>query len=134
MKKIAIVLVALLVSSGSVMAATGSPMAISTQELAGVCGDQSTPEPQTYCDVYGQGVYDGYLVTRHPNKAPDFICVVQPAPSRREVMNQFMDWAKANPQYNTAPAADTLLRFLAVRFPCNSSVMSPANAVNKIIR
>jgi hypothetical protein len=27
-----------------------------------------------------------------------------------------------------------LLRFLAVRFPCESSSMSPANAVNKIIR
>ncbi len=134
MKKIAIVLAALLTCSGLAIAATGSPMAISTQELAGVCGDQSTPEPQTYCDVYGQGVYDGYLVTRHPSKAPEFICVVQPAPSRREVMNQFMDWVKANPQYNTAPAADSLMRFLAVRFPCNSSVMSPANAVNKIIR
>ncbi|MBU3617988.1 Rap1a/Tai family immunity protein [Polynucleobacter sp. JS-Fieb-80-E5] len=134
MKKIAIVFAALLTCSGIVIAATGSPMAISTQELAGVCGDQSTPEPQTYCDVYGQGVYDGYLVTRHPRKAPEFICVVQPAPSRREVMNQFMDWVKANSQYNTAPAADTLLRFLAVRFPCKSSVMSPANAVSKIIR
>ena len=134
MNKFSIVLAALLASSGIAMAATGSLMAISTQELAGVCGDQSTPEPQTYCDIYGQGVYDGYLVTRHPSRAPDFICVVQPAPSRREVMNQFMDWVKTNPQYNSAPAADSLLRFLAVRFPCNSSIMSPANAVNKIIR
>jgi Rap1a immunity proteins len=134
MKKTAIVLAALLTCSGLAMAASGSPMAISTQELAGVCSDQSTPEPQTYCDIYGQGVYDGYLVTRHPSKAPEFICVTQPAPSRREVMNQFMAWVKTNPQYNTAPAADTLMRFLAVRFPCNSSMMSPANAVNKIIR
>jgi hypothetical protein len=134
MKIIKTVLISWLVYSGVAMAASGSPMAISTQELAGVCGDQSTPEPQTYCDIYGQGVYDGYLVTRHPSRAPEFICVAQPAPSRREVMNQFMDWVKANPQYNTAPAADSLLRFLAVRFPCATSIMSPANAVNKIIR
>jgi hypothetical protein len=134
MKKLLIVLAALLTCSSLVMAVPGAPMAISTQELAGVCGDQSTPEPQTYCDIYGQGVYDGYLVTRHPNRAPEFICVAQPAPSRREVMNQFMDWVKANPRYNTAPAADSLLRFLAVRFSCNSSIMSPANAVNKITR
>lgn len=134
MKKIALVFNSLLVFSGLTMAASSAPVAISTQELAGVCGDQSSPEPQRYCDIYGQGVYDSYLVTRYPSRAPEFICVIQPAPTRREVMNQFLDWVKANPQHNTAPAADTLLRFLAVRFPCNSSSMSPANAVNKIIR
>ena len=134
MKKFAMTLLILLASSGSIYAATAMPMAISTQELVGVCSDQSTPEPQIYCDVYGQGVYDGYLVTRHPNRAPEFICVSQPAPSRREVMNQFMMWSKANPQYNMAPAADSLLRFLAVKFVCSSSAMSPTNAVNKIIR
>lgn len=134
MKKITMLFASLLVCSGTVLAAPDGPRAISTQELAGVCGDQSSPQPQIYCDVYGQGVYDGYLVTRHPKAAMDFICVVQPAPSRREVMNQFVDWVKQNPGYNTAPAADTLLRFLAVRFPCESSVMSPGNAVKKIIR
>jgi len=134
MKKITILLTTLLACSGIVMAAQDGARAISTQELAGVCGDQSSPQPQIYCDVYGQGVFDGYLVTRHPKKAPDFICVVQPAPSRREVMNQFIDWVKQNPGYNSAPAADTLLRFLAVRFPCESSNMSPGKAVNKIIR
>lgn len=92
MKKISILLISLMVSSGSVLAAPDSVRAISTQELAGVCSDQSSPQPQIYCDVYSQGVYDSYLVTRHPNMAPEFICVVQPAPSRREVMNQFMEW------------------------------------------
>lgn len=134
MKKITMLFASLVVCSGAVLAASDGPRAISTQELAGVCGDQSSPQPQVYCDVYGQGVYDGYLVTRHPKAAMDFICVVQPAPSRREVMNQFVDWVQKNPSYNTAPAADTLLRFLAIRFPCESSAMSPGNAVKKIIR
>ena len=134
MKKISIAFVSLLMLSGAAVAASETTMAISTQELAGVCEDQSSPDPQIYCDIYGQGIYDGYLVTRHPSKAPKFICVNQPAPTRREVMNQFVDWVKGNPRYNTAPAADTLLRFLAVRFPCESSSASPANAENKIIR
>jgi hypothetical protein len=134
MKKIKIFFASFLVFSGIVLAAPDGARAISTQELAAVCGDQSSPQPQIYCEVYGQGVYDSYLVTRHPKSAPAFICVVQPAPSRREVMNQFIDWVKQNPGYNTSPAADTLLRFLAVRFPCESSSKSPANAVNKIIR
>jgi hypothetical protein len=121
-------------SAGVATAATGDMMAVSTTELVSVCTDQSSPAPQTYCDIYGQGVFDGYLVTRHPKVGPGFICVVQPAPSRREVMSQFVDWVKRNPAYNTAPAADTLLRFLAVRFPCDASSMSPANAVKKIVR
>ena len=134
MKKIKLFLVSLIVCSSAVMAAPDGARVISTQELSGVCGDQSSPEPQIYCDVYSQGVYDGYLVTRHPKNNPDFICVIQPAPTRREVMNQFNDWVLQNPRYNTAPAADTLLRFLAVRFPCESSNISPRNAINKIIR
>lgn len=134
MKIITIVLASLLVFSEFAIAAPGDSRAISTQELAGVCSDQSSPQPQIYCDVYGQGVYDSYLVTRHAKVAPEFICVVQPAPSRREVMNQFVDWIKLNSGYNNAPAADTFLRFLAVRFPCESSNASPSNAVNKIVR
>jgi hypothetical protein len=134
MKKLSIVCASLLMSAGVAIAATGTPVAISTLELAGVCSDQSNPSPQVYCDVYGQGVYDSYLVTRHPKRAPEFICVVQPAPSRREVMSQFIDWVKVNSVYNSAPAADTLLRFLAVRFPCDSSSMSSGNAATKIIR
>jgi hypothetical protein len=134
MKKLSIVLASLMMSASAAMAATGSTMAISTAELVSVCTDQSSPTPQIYCDIYGQGVFDGYLVTRHPKMGPGFICVVQPAPSRREVMSQFIDWVKLNPAYNSAPAADALLRFLAVRFPCNASSMSPADAVNKIVR
>ena len=121
-------------ASTSVLASSQSSRAISTLELASVCEDQSSPSPQVYCDVYGQGVYDGYLVTRHSRVAPDFICVMQPAPARRDVMNQFMDWVKKNPNYNNSPAADSLLRFLAVRFPCQSSEASPENAINKIVR
>jgi len=134
MKKLSIVIASLLMSAGVATAAPGDMMAVSTTELVSVCTDQSSPAPQTYCDIYGQGVFDGYLVTRHPKVGPGFICVVQPAPSRREVMSQFVDWVKRNPAYNTAPAADTLLRFLAVRFPCDASSMSPANAVKKIVR
>jgi hypothetical protein len=70
MKKISIILASLLLYTGAVLAEAGAPMAISTQELVGVCTDQSSPEPQIYCDVYGQGVFDGYLVTRHSNMAP----------------------------------------------------------------
>jgi hypothetical protein len=125
---------ALIVCSGSVLASLDGAKVISTKELVGVCADQSSSQQQVYCDVYGQGVYDSYLVTRHPKNAHEFICVAQPAPMRRDVMNQFTDWVKQNPRYNNDSAADTLLRYLSFRFPCAPSNMSPGNSVNQIIR
>jgi hypothetical protein len=134
MKKITMFLTSLIVCSGSAFASLDGAKVISTKELVEVCNDESSQQSQVNCDVYGQGVYDSYLVTRHPKNAHEFICVAQPAPPRRDVMNQFADWVKQNPRYNNAAAADTLLRFLAFRFPCASSNVSPGNSVNKIIR
>ena len=91
MKKITVFFTALIVCSGSVLASLDGAKVISTKELVGVCADQSSSQQQVYCDVYGQGVYDSYLVTRHPKNAHEFICVAQPAPMRRDVMNQFTD-------------------------------------------
>jgi Rap1a immunity proteins len=91
--------------------------AISTQELIKDCkGKDGT---FITCEIYGQAVYDTYLVTRNPKTAPDFICVQQPAPTRKEVIQEYVQWSDANPKYANDPAADTILRFLAGRFPCN---------------
>lgn len=59
MKKIILVLVSLTLGTGACVAASETSAAISTLELASVCGDQSSPAPQVYCDIYGQGVYEG---------------------------------------------------------------------------
>ncbi len=97
---------------------TGSQAAnmISTQELLKDCkganGTFITGE------IYGQAVYDTYLVTRNPKSAPEFICVKQPAPTRKEVIQEFVKWAEANTKYAADPAADSILRFLAGKFPC----------------
>jgi len=89
---------------------------ISTQELLQDCkGSNGT---FITCEIYGQAVYDTYLVTRNPKTAPEFICIKQPAPTRNEVIQDYVKWAEANSKYATEPAADTLLRFLAGKFPC----------------
>ena len=90
--------------------------AISTQELVSYCkGKDAT---FMTCEIYGQAVYDTYLVTRHPKYAKSHICVQQPAPPRKQVIEEYVAWADANPKYAQQPAADTILRFLAGRFPC----------------
>ena len=96
---------------------TGSQAAnmISTQELLQDC--KGTNGTFITCEIYGQAVYDTYLVTRTP-KGPKFICVNQPAPTRKEIIQEYVNWAETNTKYATEPAADTILRFLAGRFPC----------------
>lgn len=47
-----------------------------------------------------------------------FACAPDPAPSRSEVMNGFVKWAKAHPQHMSEPAVESLFRYLAATFPC----------------
>ena len=90
--------------------------ATTTDELLQYCkGEGST---NVTCQIYGQAVYDTYLATRHPQRAKPFICVKQPAPSRDEVIADFVKWAGENPQTADKPAAGTALGYLAMRFPC----------------
>ena len=89
---------------------------ISTQELLQDC--KGAGGTFITCEIYGQAVYDTYLVTRNSKTAPDFICVKQPAPTRKEVIQEFVTWAEKNSKYANEPAADSVLRFLAGKFPC----------------
>lgn len=93
--------------------------AMSTSELLSYCkGDDSS---FVTCEIYGQAVYDTYVVYKQHKKGPKFICVNQPAPTRKEVIQEYVAWADANPAYADQPAADTILRFLGGRFPCGKN-------------
>jgi hypothetical protein len=94
--------------------------AMSTEELVSYCAS-SNSESFVTCEIYGQGVYDTYLVYSQHRRAPKFVCVKQPAPSRKEVVQQYVEWAKAHPKYAKDPAADSILRFLGERFPCGKA-------------
>jgi hypothetical protein len=93
--------------------------AMSTAEIVGYCSGETGTF--STCEIYGQAVYDTYLVYSHHRKSPKFICVKQPAPSRKEVIQEYVNWVKANPKYNNDPAADSMLRFLGNRFPCGKA-------------
>lgn len=93
----------------------------STGEMVTLCKDKANTQVQAYCNGFGQGVYDSYLVTRHPKAAPSKICVKQPAPQRQQVLDEYVTWAEAKPQIKDMPAAESALRFLAERFPCQAA-------------
>lgn len=119
MKKVLIFLAAIAAFSGLVQAQpNASVKVLSTQELVDVCKLPASPESRSFCIGYSTAIYDTYLATRHPKRAKPFICVKQPAPSRDEVIADFVKFGQETPQAADKPAAGVFLGFLAARFPC----------------
>ena len=119
MKKVLIVLAALAAFSGLTQAQPAANIKVlSTQELVNTCKFPASPESRSFCIGYTTAIYDTYLATRHPQRAKPFICVKQPAPSRDEVIADFVKFGQENQQVAEKPAAGVFLGFLAARFPC----------------
>ncbi|MFW8745604.1 Rap1a/Tai family immunity protein, partial [Mesorhizobium japonicum] len=92
---------------------------LSTKELMEICKLPASPESRSFCVGYTTAIYDTYLVTRHPQRAKPFVCIKQPAPSRDQVIGDFVKFAQANTMLMDKPAAGTFLGFLAEHFPCS---------------
>jgi hypothetical protein len=119
MKKVLVVLAALAAFSGLAQAQPAASIKVlSTQELVNTCKFPASPESRSFCIGYTTAIYDTYLATRHPQRAKPFICVKQPAPSRDEVIADFVKFGQENQQVSEKPAAGVFLGFLATRFPC----------------
>ncbi|WP_114639210.1 Rap1a/Tai family immunity protein [Polynucleobacter necessarius] len=114
MKKVLVVLAALTTFSGLTMAQpTATIKVLSTQELVNTCKLPASPESRSFCIGYTTAIYDTYLATRHPQRAKPFICVKQPAPSRDEVIADFVKFGQEDQQVAEKPAAGVFLGFLA---------------------
>jgi hypothetical protein len=115
----------MLASSATAMA-QGAPKAppamprahTSTEAFVQMCANKSDNAAQNFCNGYGQGVYEMYLMTRHPKNAKPFICMDGVALTRQEHIDAFVKWTAANPKYNQLSAADTILRYLGETYPC----------------
>lgn len=92
---------------------------VSTEKLVQLCDNPTDEVAQTFCFGYGEGVYQGYVVSRDA-KAPSTICIPKEGigVTRSEVVADFVRWSRSNPKYDQDYAASTVLKFLEVRFPC----------------
>lgn len=106
--------------SSFAQADTNSPGVLLTAPYVAACQNKANAGDQNFCHGFGQGVYDMYLMSRHPKKAPAYVCPPTPGPKRAEVLDDFVAWASQNTQYADKSAADTLMRYLANRFPCET--------------
>lgn len=117
MKKFFVILLALGAFSGLAQAQE-KVQVLSTQELLNVCKLPASPESRSFCIGYVTAIYDTYLATRHPQHAKPYICIKQPAPSRDEVIGEFVKFSQTDQQVSDKPASGVFLGFLASRFPC----------------
>ena len=119
MKKVLVFISAIAAFCGLAQAQPNAGVKVlSTQELVNVCKLPASPESRSFCIGYSTAIYDTYLATRHPQRAKPFICVKQPAPSRDEVIADFVKFGQENPQTADKPASGVFLGFLSAKFPC----------------
>lgn len=95
--------------------------ATSTAQLVAMCTKTTDVAAQNFCQGFSQGVYETYLITRHPKKAPNFICVEKSSLTRQDYINNFVTWSGSNPKFNELSASDTLLRYLGETYPCKKA-------------
>ena len=113
-----IALLCLALASATATAQPAPSAQTTTEKFVTLCTNKSDPTAQNFCNGYGQGLYETYQITRHPKNAPDFVCLQGSTLTRQQHIDNFVKWSAANPQFNQASAADTILRYLGETFPC----------------
>jgi len=109
---------ALLLGAANMAMAQAPIASTSTQDYVAMCSNKTDVAAQNFCHGFGQGVYETYLITRHPKKAPNFICAENSKNTRQDYIDGFVKWSAANPKFNQMSAADTILRYLAETLAC----------------
>jgi hypothetical protein len=89
----------------------------STAAFVELCKNPADEQGRSFCFGFGEGVYQGYLANRPPNAKPT-ICFADKNETRNEVLQQYLAWSKANPQFNQEAAAKSLMRFFTNHYPC----------------
>ena len=94
----------------------------STMNIINLC--TASPDDPLYhqainfCHGYLVGAFHYYEASRSGPKALQFVCKPVPQPSRNETIDEFIEWAKARPQYYDEPPVETEFRFLVEKWPC----------------
>ena len=94
-----------------------------TEELIRLCtappDDPLYHQAINFCHGYLVGAFHYYEASKSGPGGIQMVCPPEPRPSRNETIGQFIDWAKAHPQYWKEPPVETEFRFLVEKWPCD---------------
>jgi len=117
-KKISLFVVCIAICQQAVFAQPNMPANdASTAALVELCKNQQDQDAQNFCFGFGEGVYQAYLANRSPNAKPT-ICFSEQGSTREMILQEFLKWNRANPQFNQERAAKTLIRFFVQTYAC----------------
>jgi hypothetical protein len=71
-----------------------------------------------FCHGFTQAAVDMKLTQERTSNQPRSICFPNPVPKRSATLDEFVTWARAQPDRLKAPPSDAFLRFMGERFPC----------------
>jgi Rap1a immunity proteins len=93
-----------------------------TQDLVDVCsvkpGDPNYEGALGFCYGFGAGAFQYYSELAAASQQDRFVCLPEPSPSRTDVLQWFLAWARDNPRYLNERPVDGLFRFLTATWPC----------------
>jgi hypothetical protein len=118
MKKLLAASCIIVAGMGSAFAQNVPKASTSTESFVQMCNNKSDGAAQNFCHGFGQGVYETYLISRHPKRARPFICLDKSTATRQDYIDAFVIWTGTHTQYNQMSAADTILRYLGETYPC----------------
>ena len=93
-----------------------------TQDLVNLCSaspdDPMYHQAINFCHGYFVGAYHYYEAVSSGPKGIRFVCPPDPIPSRNDTIDEFIQWARANPQHWEETPVETEFRFLMEKWPC----------------
>ncbi|MFM7141195.1 MAG: Rap1a/Tai family immunity protein [Alphaproteobacteria bacterium] len=93
------------------------------EDLVDVCSvgpdDPNYTAAANFCQGYTLGAWQYYQALMEKPGHKPFVCVPEPAPTRNQLVAEFVAWGKAHPEYATSHATDTMFKFLTEKMPCH---------------
>jgi hypothetical protein len=94
-----------------------------TRDLIDLCtvasDDPLYHQSVNFCHGYLVGAFQYYAAAAAGPNGVKLVCFPDNRPTRNQVIEMFVNWAKAHPEYMQEKAVDTEFRFLMEKWPCN---------------
>ncbi|MDJ0389935.1 Rap1a/Tai family immunity protein [Roseomonas sp. E05] len=112
------------------LAQSSAPSSVSqagtVADLAILCDPPADSPRRLEAIAYCQGYLTAagqYHTALHPagSSRPPLFCLPNPPPTVAQSGLAFAAWARQNPQYNSEPAVEGLLRWAQATYPCSST-------------
>lgn len=92
------------------------------QDLVTICSsDQADPlndAADHFCHGFLVGAWQYHEAQANGPDGVRLVYPPDPAPTRNEIVTEFVAWSAAHPEHMSEPAVDALFRYLVERAPC----------------